>query len=1287
MMRRAWTALGLSCVVVATTVAGVEEPTKTSTTRTKSGRVSTSADVEKDIRSKTIIDNLPNPKHDRRAAQLSHLLNDPLLLGDLAGKPLLNPNKDFIIEPNRSDEVRPAIVVPKKPTNELLIPINPRTGIDEATGRIKFKIKNELKGRSELFPSDRIYSIAGADLRPIEEIIAKHGGTVQQLIQKSPMKLRSIETKAFDLSNRLQPDLASMMVVKFPNKDLDRLLTVARELNEQPTTEWVSIERTVSIYQEDLAGCQPINPDSCHLPSRVEGPLCDPLNIGLFPEPFCDGTRTGIYPPFTDVPAPGALESVFMTGRTAGGWPGGPLGFGGTYLCWDPVTITYEYSASPLNTTGTPGFPPVGNYIRPTGDFPGPPPQVPVPTTPQPGVFPGNCNPDPECVLDEPSICMYGCQDAACCEAVGELLPYCIDDESPRGWDVYCAAMANTICDGTVYETPPGIYDPCLSTYPPGTLPQDILPVDKEENAVFENVRFLFPGRCDEPHTFGGCSNVQCCVLVCATDPLCCSDEWDENCVALSLSGDIPECSIPDVPGTPTPPFMAEPAATFSLEPLTSGNQAWIRAEPVVGNPNQIPPFESGLPPTFSYPALGPYPPIQVTDFKYDTSGLVGPQGQPGGPIDASFRYSNYRGGGFDIPGLENLAGQLWANYGAGGRPGNSVLPNPTKVWLYGAEFEIVDTSTNCRGVDQQYNCADCLSQSEIKQVYPDFYEGASTRTAGTGLQPTSKLCPTGRKLGAAVIEFSAFVNHEEFICESQTANGTCQTQYYLPKVILEPGQTPSLIEESANEPQHGTACLGILVAGDNQFGIRGMVNQAQGYFFPVVSNEEGDRTETAIASALDMLVPGSVINMSMGPGGGNVMTSDPAIYNLATIANDLMIVFLESAGNDGLELTGEAGDDSGAIIVGACTPGPTIENNGVAGCPDGALQKLAFCGWWASRWAPADEERPDGTALLPVCAWGAAVTTTGYGSLFRGDNNPTPQGEELERDQLRTYDGPSASSSGFGGTSAASPLMAGAAVWLQGFAYMFYDTPLTSRGIRLALAETEGGRGTCSDGLGNPVPDIPTCQDTDPEEDPRPIGVFQGANLRACAMNLIIRQGTNYTGKLKIYTGTHVAGNEISLGTVDGNTLRIRSEPAAQGPGPADLTYLGSGNTADFGVVFSTGITPDEVLNLSVNVNGAASGAGGAAGPTLVLLIPYLKNNLSQRYTPLGVEFLTSLLVDYEFDVGEFVPPQVFFDSEGKVDMRIYSLGLGFLASPNILTRWDLVQLSINEDNGKNDP
>jgi hypothetical protein len=741
---------------------------------------------------------LPSVERTRKPS----LLADPDLVSRLEQLRGATPNL------SRSPFERAVINVPKTATFDLRIPFNPKTGENIATGRIKFKFHDDIKARTSLVPNERMVSLAGADLRNVEAIVARYRGTVRQLLGKSPATLKALEDKAFQNSNRRQTDLASMMLVEFPEKNLPLLLAAAQELNEVEAIQWVRIEREVLREQEDFAGCgNPDNPDQCNVPSKVE-------------------ERDG------------------------------PLGMAG-FTCWDPTV-------DPIT----------GLYANPGIVAPLPPDTR-------------ACNPDPACEMD-PSPCIYGCVNGACCDQVTNFLPYCNDDDSALGWDAFCAALANVICDGTKYDqTNPAIaaenrFDPCLTNYVWNTPITDLPPISAgneqmlEASAVFQFVRGSVLGPCTEAHPLAGCSQPACCVRICLADPSCCTNEWDDLCANLAASPEYQDdCGGDPVGGVRSPPLLA--TLNDDLQ-ITTGYQAYMRSEWATNF--QFPPNGPGFSSEVPNP---PAPPDDyfVHDWLWQTTpGDFDPNDPPAGVIDSRFLYGWFTGGGFDVPGLETLTGELWANYGGGAPPARRTLHSPTKVWLYGGEFELVSANGGCRGVDGvQYDCEECLDLTAMTARFPDFVDGATTVNPNSGINADHMLCRTGHKVGGAVIEFAAFINHEEFVCEEQSADGSCTTPFASPRVISEAGQTIFL--NPNNNPDHGTACLGIMVSGDNGFGVRGFGSEGQGYFFPTVSVEEGARLDSALVSALVDLPPGSCINMSIGFGGGNVITSDEAVYTL----------------------------------------------------------------------------------------------------------------------------------------------------------------------------------------------------------------------------------------------------------------------------------------------------------------------------------------------------------------------------------------------------------------------
>ncbi len=90
-----------------------------------------------------------------------------------------------------------------------------------------------------------------------------------------------------------------------------------------------------------------------------------------------------------------------------------------------------------------------------------------------------------------------GCADASCCDAVCAADPFCCSTQ----WDGTCVSEASSLCNGCG--------DPAA-------------------------------GACCVAHAAPFCSDANCCELVCAVDPFCCSNSWDALCAAETIA--FPSC-------------------------------------------------------------------------------------------------------------------------------------------------------------------------------------------------------------------------------------------------------------------------------------------------------------------------------------------------------------------------------------------------------------------------------------------------------------------------------------------------------------------------------------------------------------------------------------------------------------------------------------------------------------------------------------------------------------------------------------------------------------------------
>jgi subtilisin family serine protease len=211
----------------------------------------------------------------------------------------------------------------------------------------------------------------------------------------------------------------------------------------------------------------------------------------------------------------------------------------------------------------------------------------------------------------------------------------------------------------------------------------------------------------------------------------------------------------------------------------------------------------------------------------------------------------------------------------------------------------------------------------------------------------------------------------------------------------------------SMDEPSwraHGTAVLGEVVGRDNGKGVVGIAPDVERVF---TSSIDGQSVAGAIDAAARELRPGDVLLIELqgvGPRGRYLPVEHwDDVFDAIKAATDRGVVVIEAAGNGGEDLDhrayggkfDRARRDSGAIMVGA--GGPPRR-----GFTDRA--RLDFSNYGGR---------------VDVQGWGRKVATLDYGDL------QACAGPERERH----YTGE------FSGTSSASPIVAGAAVLLQGIA------------------------------------------------------------------------------------------------------------------------------------------------------------------------------------------------------------------------------------------------------------
>jgi hypothetical protein len=230
--------------------------------------------------------------------------------------------------------------------------------------------------------------------------------------------------------------------------------------------------------------------------------------------------------------------------------------------------------------------------------------------------------------------------------------------------------------------------------------------------------------------------------------------------------------------------------------------------------------------------------------------------------------------------------------------------------------------------------------------------------------------------------------------------------------------------------PGHGTAVLGEVLAVDNTRGDIGIAPRASGRVVSQYRTSTTYSTAAAILSAAGSMRAGDVMLLEAQTtvAGSTFLPveAETAVFDAISHAVGLGIVVVEAGGNGSNDLDAwrDAGGkarldrnssdfrDSGAILVGA----------GGAAAPHGRLGFSNF----GSR--------------IDCYAWGESIDTTGDGWTGNATNTYT---------------------TGFGGTSGATPIIAGAALLLQSWRKRRGHAPYSPDDVRSLLSDP--GTGTAS--------------------------------------------------------------------------------------------------------------------------------------------------------------------------------------------------------------------------------
>jgi hypothetical protein len=854
------------------------------------------------------------------------------------------------------------------------------------------------------------------------------------------------------------------------------------------------------------------------------------------------------------------------------------------------------------------------------------------------------CNDVNACTAPDGSLpaCRYGCNNTNCCEIVAGLIPGCNDGEGTQGWDAVCATYANILCTSTVYDASPAIqggggsavsipstykYDPCFAMRGP------INPVPSPDVLVYGVVETPVPA-----------PTVTSQLLTYETDPT----------TGAFVSGSLVPVTYPtNSPGDEGEPITDVPQQALpdpSLEGAYLAFSTGCFVEHTFGGCNQVSccvyvcrsdpsccviewdlncvavaqnapdgvlfrsPCTSQSLPTDVFPPSGQTPLLTAGNRE----GLDGSPGNARG-------YQNYTIGNPVLGPFDNLPPTA---------PGQPSLTYPVKAptdnaATFPGDAERRDTQSNL-GTLATINSGYRGGGLDL-QGYEVLLQQLNINPAQEG---------RGQGVEVAVIEHSAYVNHEDLVNV----------------VVPEPNQTQVLVISPPLDPNHGTAVLGVIGAERNNIGVTGIADGADLSFYPIVSREEGARLENAYTNALIALQEGDVINMSIGSGGGNTVVASPIMFDLVTTGTNAGITTVISAGNDAVPVItspGGAGGDSGAVIVGACWPGFQVGQLSTDVSIPGPFPGNGYCRLNFSNFTSTDNN----TGNVTLSGWGTGVTSCGYGDLFNGTNSSE---DPLEVNRLRSY------TSVFNGTSSAAPIIAGWCARLQSFSIAWFGAPLPPQVLRTAISTQTNINQQCgidydSDQMpGYPEDGDPNVGDIDLQVNGAivaPIGGFPRATNTVSWIVSNTFGGTPVA--YDIICGTYEGGSNFSLRQLDGNALRIgalrrRAGSRGNGFGP-DLFYPLGGGTTDLQLKVSSLGSTENVTSIGLATSSSVS------WNLPVLEVVYFYNHRLNRWMAAGSSSLSPVGGGGAFTIPGSISDYILSNSTGgsQAYARVYTCGL----------------------------
>lgn len=538
-----------------------------------------------------------------------------------------------------------------------------------------------------------------------------------------------------------------------------------------------------------------------------------------------------------------------------------------------------------------------------------------------------------------------------------------------------------------------------------------------------------------------------------------------------------------------------------------------------------------------------------------------------------------------------------------------------------------------------------------------------------------------GKDIRIGVLDFSAYIQDRPDLGIHEDLVGQV--------TIMPTNRTMTLLPSPITDPDHGTAVLGIVGANStNNLGMISMAPNADVFFFPVSTLEDGGRTLSAMLDVVENFDPGDVVFIALGNGQfgtlgcGNFLSVN-SHWLLTRMLTNAGITVVIPADNNACDLIAnpQVGDantnDSGAIVVGACSPG----------FPYTRLGSSNHC-------TTCDNETGD---KVHVSAWGAAVATLGTGNMWDGGDISDP---------TNNY------TNSFGNTSAAGAQITALVARYQGLAKQMYGMPfspgqirdtddLDSVGAAVGLFNPEllwAQDNRIGDALGTPN-GLECLGDFSFAEDPNTIVGFPiaGAAAAWAVVGPHFGEGARLLRNVAVLRGKHLFGTHFALGSNDQNYLIIESEFTSRNDAPhptsppdpthRSIRYLAAGQITDIVVDFETELSVIDQLEIQATISSTTNNV-----TNFNLIIVEMYDWTARRWDFVGFDSTVPFDAPYIFPA--FFGVQRFVRStDDKVKVRIYTIGLGNLGTTGAAgavrstytVRYDFVAIDIGVIPGGN--